>query len=128
MVAQIQACTYSPAEYLVLEVETETRNEYVNREIVPIIGGMPNHNQIALNIAGTLNYLLKSQPYREFVTDQRLWIASPGIYTYPDVMVVKGELMLQEGRKDRITNPTLIIEVLSKSTRNYDQTEKFAFY
>lgn len=129
MIAQVQAPrTYSPEEYLALEVECETRNEYINGEIVPMTGGMPNHNQIALNVAGTLNFLLKRQPYRVFVTDQRLWIPSKTIYTYPDVMVVSGDLILQEGRKDTITNPTLIIEILSKSTGNYDQVEKFAFY
>jgi Uma2 family endonuclease len=128
MVAQVQTRTYSLEEYLALEVESETRNEYINGEIVPMTGGTPNHNQIALNVAGTLNFLLKRQPYRVFVTDQRVWIPSQKIYTYPDVMVVSGELILQEGRKDTITNPTLIIEVLSKSTVNFDQTEKFAFY
>jgi Uma2 family endonuclease len=129
MVAQVQTKrTYSPEEYLALEVECETRNEYINGDIIPMSGGMPNHNQIALNVAGNLNFLLKRQPYRVFVTDQRLWISSQGIYTYPDVMVVSGDLILQEGRKDTITNPTLIIEVLSKSTGNYDQTEKFTFY
>ena len=91
-------------------------------------GGMPNHNQIALNIAGTLNFLLKRQPYRVFVTDQRLWIAQYRVYTYPDVMVVSGDLFLQEGRKDTITNPTLIIEVLSKSTGSFDRDKKFNFY
>jgi len=129
MVAQVQTPrTYSPEEYLALEIASETRNEYINGEIIPMSGGMPNHNQIALNVAGTLNFLLKRQPYRVFVTDQRLWISSKGIYTYPDVMVVSGDLILQEGRKDTIINPLLIIEVLSKSTRNYDQGEKFTFY
>jgi len=128
MVVQIQTRTYSPEEYLALEIESETRNEYINGEIVPMSGGMPNHNQIALNVAGNLNFLLKRQPYRVFVTDQRLWISSQKIYTYPDVMVVSGNLILQEGRKDTITNPILIIEVLSKSTKDYDQSEKFAFY
>lgn len=128
MVAQVQTRTYSPEEYLALEIESETRNEYINGEIIPMAGGMPNHNQIALNVAGNLNFLLKRQPYRVFVTDQRLWIPFHRIYTYPDVMVVSGELTVQEGRKDTITNPTLIIEVLSKSTVNFDQTEKFAFY
>jgi Uma2 family endonuclease len=129
MIAQIQTTqTYSPEEYLALEIVSETRNEYINGEIIPMAGGMPNHNQIALNIAGTLNFLLKRQPYRVFVVDQRLWIQQQGIYTYLDVMVVKGDLILQEGRQDTITNPTLIIEVLSKSTRNYDQAPKFAFY
>lgn len=128
MVAQVQTYTCSPEEYLALEVESETRNEYINGEIIPMAGEMPNHNQIALNLAGTLNFLLKHQPYRVFVTDQRVWIPSLKIYTYPDVMVVSGDLILQEGRRDTITNPTLIVEVLSKSTGNYDQTEKFSFY
>ncbi|MGL5035934.1 MAG: Uma2 family endonuclease [Microcystaceae cyanobacterium] len=128
MVAQVQTRTYSPEEYLAIEVESKTRNEYINGEIIPIAGGMPNHNRIVLNIASTFNFAFKKQPYEVFASDQRLWIPSQRIYTYPDVMVVSGDLILQEGRKDTITNPTLIIEVLSKSTVNYDQTEKFAFY
>ncbi|MFN5854805.1 MAG: Uma2 family endonuclease [Pseudanabaenaceae cyanobacterium] len=119
---------YSPAEYLAMEVESEARHEYINGEIIAMSGGTPNHNQIVLNIAGTLNFALKRQPYRVFVTDQRLWIPQQRVYTYPDVMVVNGDLVLQEGRKDTITNPMLIVEVLSKSTGNYDQSEKFAFY
>ncbi len=129
MVAQVQTPpTYSPEEYLALEIASETRNEYIHGEIVPMAGGMPNHNQIALNLAGSLNFLLRRQPYRVFISDQRLWIAQPGISTYPDVMVVQGDLIYQEGRQDTITNPVLIIEVLSKSTGNYDQGEKFTFY
>lgn len=129
MVSQVQTPPiYSPEDYLALEIASETRNEYINGEIIPMAGGMPNHNQIALNIAGTLNFLLKRQPYRVFVTDQRLWIAQYRVYTYPDVMVVSGDLFLQEGRKDTITNPTLIIEVLSKSTGSFDRDKKFNFY
>ena len=128
MVAQVQTRTYSPEEYLAIEVESETRNEYINGEIIPMAGGMPNHNRIVLNIASTLNFAFKKQPYEVFVSDQRLWITQRRIYTYPDVMVVNGDLMLQEGRKDTIVNPSLIIEVLSKSTRNYDQTQKFEAY
>jgi len=129
MVAQVQTPpTYSPEEYLALEIASETRNEYIHGEIVPMAGGMPNHNQIALNLAGNLNFLLRRQPYRVFISDQRLWINQLGFYTYPDVMVVQGDLIYQESREDTITNPVLIIEVLSKSTRNYDQGEKFTFY
>ena len=129
MVSQVQTPPiYSPEDYLELEIASETRNEYINGEIIPMAGGMPNHNQIALNIAGTLNFLLKRQPYRVFVTDQRLWIAQYRVYIYPDIMVVSGDLFLQEGRKDTITNQTLIIEVLSKSTGSFDRDKKFNFY
>lgn len=119
---------YSPEEYLELEVNSEERHEYINGEIIVMTGGTPNHNKIAGNFYAGLNFGLKRQPYQVFITDQRLWIPQRRIYTYPDVMVVAGELELAEGRKDTIINPVLIAEVLSKSTRNYDQVEKFAAY
>ncbi len=129
MVAQVQTPrTYSPEEYLALEIASETRNEYIDGEIVPMAGGMPNHNRIVRNLCTLMTVKMQGQPYEVFVADQRLWIPKRRIYTYPDVMVVQDNLIYQEGRKDTIINPLLIIEVLSKSTRNYDQGEKFTFY
>jgi Uma2 family endonuclease len=119
---------YSPQEYLELEVNSEIRHEYINGLIIPMTGGTPNHNQLALNFSGTLNYLLKRQPYQVFVTDQRLWIPSRKIHTYPDIMVVKNPLEYEEGRTDTLVNPVMIAEVLSKSTKGYDRDEKFAAY
>lgn len=119
---------YSPEEYLEIEVKSEERHEYINGQIIPMTGGTPNHNQIAGNFYAALNFALKRQPYRVFVTDQRLWIPQKRINTYPDVMVVAGELQFQEGRKDTLTNPIMIAEVLSKSTKSYDRDEKFAAY
>ncbi|MBW4570302.1 MAG: Uma2 family endonuclease [Tolypothrix carrinoi HA7290-LM1] len=119
---------YSPEEYLEIEVKSEERHEYIDGQIIPMTGGTPNHNQIALNLSGTLNFALKRQPYHVFVTDQRLWIPQKRINTYPDVMVVAGELQFKEGRKDTLTNPIMIAEVLSKSTKSYDRDEKFAAY
>lgn len=119
---------YTPEEYLDFEVNSEERHEYINGEIVLMTGGMPNHNQIAGNFYAALNFALKRQPYRVFVTDQRLWIPRKRIHTYPDVMVVQGELQLQEGRRDTIINPLIIAEVLSDSTRNYDKDAKFSAY
>jgi len=119
---------YSPAEYLALEVVSENRNEYIDGQIIPMTGGTPNHNLIAGNFYAALNFALKRQPYRVFVTDQRLWIPQKRIHTYPDVMVVAGSLEFSEGRRDTLTNPLIIVEVLSKSTRSYDIDEKFAAY
>jgi Uma2 family endonuclease len=62
------------------------------------------------------------------MADQRLWIPEQRIYTYPDVMVVQGPLIYQEGRRDTLVNPILIVEVLSKSTQDYDRGNKFAAY
>ncbi|MBD2180046.1 Uma2 family endonuclease [Aerosakkonema funiforme] len=119
---------YTPEEYLDFEVNSEERHEYINGEIVLMTGGMPNHNRIAGNFYAALNFALKRQPYDVFFTDQRLWIPRKRIYTYPDVMVVQGELQFQEGRRDTITNPLIIAEVLSDSTRNYDKDAKFSAY
>lgn len=119
---------YSPEEYLSLEVASKDRHEYIDGKIIHMAGGTPNHNQIALNLSGALNFALRRQPYRVFVTDPRLWIPQKQIHTYPDVMVTVSTLEFAEGRQDTITNPLMIAEVLSKSTRSYDLDEKFAAY
>ncbi len=119
---------YTPEEYLEFEVNSEERHEYINGKVVCVSGESPNHNFISGNIAAALNFAFKRKPFHTFIIDQRLWIPEKRIYTYPDVMVVQGELQMQEGRKDTITNPLMLIEVLSKSTRNYDKDEKFSAY
>jgi len=119
---------YTPEEYLEFEINSPERHEYINGEIIPMTGGLPNHNLIIGNLYAALNFLLKREPYFVFVTDQRVWIPKQRIHTYPDIMVVEGALQLQTGRKDTITNPLLIVEVLSKSTQAYDQGNKFKFY
>ncbi len=62
------------------------------------------------------------------MTDLKLCIPQYNIYTYPDIMVIKGQPILQDNRNDTVINPLLIIEVLSKSTKNYDQGDKFDYY
>jgi len=125
---QAEQLYYSPEEYLELEVASGDRHEYINGQIILMTGGLPNHNQIAGNLYATLNFALRRKSYQAFMTDQRLWIPQRRIYTYPDVMAVASPLELQEGRKDTITNPILIGEVLSLSTQSYDRVGKFAAY
>lgn len=119
---------YSPEEYLELETAAEFKSEYRDGLIIPMAGGTPNHNQITVNFSAALNFALKGQPYRVFTSDLRLWIPQVRLYTYPDVMLVSGQLQFAEGRKDTITNPMIIVEVLSESTANYDRGEKFRLY
>lgn len=119
---------YSPEEYLELETAAESKSEYRNGLIIPMAGGTPNHNRITGNFYAALNFALKGQAYDVFASDLRLWIPQARLYTYPDVMVVSGQLQFAEGRKDTITNPLIIAEVLSESTANYDRGEKFRFY
>ncbi len=119
---------YTPEEYLEFEVNSDARHEYINGEIIPMTGGTPNHNDLAGNFYILLKFSLKNKGYRIFYVDQRLWIPDFGIHTYPDIMVVPKPIELQAGRKDTVTNPVLIAEVLSKSTKSYDRDEKFAAY
>jgi Uma2 family endonuclease len=119
---------YSPEAYLELEAAAAFRSEYYNGQIFPMAGGTPNHNRIVVNLGSALNVALTDQTYDVFTSDLRLWIPRKNLYTYPDVMVVAGELLFAEGRQDTITNPVAIVEVLSESTKNYDRGEKFEFY
>jgi Uma2 family endonuclease len=125
---QLLQKTYTPAEYLELEEKAEFRSEYRDGEIVPMAGGTTNHNQISGNVYADLKFALKGQDYRVYMSDVRLWIPPNRQYTYPDVMLIQGEPIYLENTTATVTNPRLIVEVLSKSTGNYDRSEKFDYY
>jgi Uma2 family endonuclease len=120
--------THSVEEYLEQEQQADYKSEYIGGEIIPMAGGTINHNQVAINIATELNLAFKKLDYRVYMSDVRLWVPEKRIFTYPDLMVIQGEPVYYENRKDTILNPRLIIEVLSPSTQNYDREGKFAAY
>lgn len=128
IVTQVETKTYTAEEYLEAEINSQDRHEFINGEIVLMTGGTPNHNEITSILNAILRVSLKGKPYSIFASDQRLWVPQFNNYTYPDVMVVARPIELQSGRTDTITNPLLIAEVLSKSTKAYDRDEKFAGY
>lgn len=128
MSAQTQQRYYTPKEYLKLEETADYKSEYRDGEVVPMTGGTTDHNDIAGNFYAYLKLALRRKPYKVFIGDVRLWIPSCKLFTYPDVMVIAGEPAFYEERSDTVTNPQMIVEVLSKSTRNYDQGDKFDFY
>ncbi|MEO8892456.1 MAG: Uma2 family endonuclease [Coleofasciculaceae cyanobacterium] len=119
---------YTPEEYLALEEAAEYKSEYIDGEIFPMAGGSTNHNQVALNFSTELTFAFKKLDYRVFMSDVHLWIPEKRIYTYPDVMVIEGEPEYVNDRTDMITNPKIIVEVLSDSTKGYDQSGKFEAY
>lgn len=129
MITQVPPKTiYTPEEYLDAEIVSETRHEYINGEIIPMTGGTPEHNEIASILNAILRINLRGKPYSIFIADQRLWIPERKLYTYPDVMIIQRPIQLQTGRKDTVTNPIFIAEVLSQSTKSYDKDEKFSAY
>lgn len=118
---------YTPDEYLALEEQAEFKSEYHDGEIMPMAGGSFNHNEIITNFS-SLKATLRRQGYRLFTNDVRVWIPKYQRFTYPDVLVTRGEPARYQDRTDTLLNPSLIVEVLSKSTQEYDQGEKFKFY
>ncbi|MFM9266825.1 Uma2 family endonuclease [Tychonema sp. BBK16] len=128
MLVQNKQKIYTLDEYRELEETAEFRNEYRDGEIVQMSGGTINHSRIIRNLSRVLGNLLEDQPYELFHNDLRLWIPRYRRGTYPDVMVIEGEPIFNEGRSDEILNPVLIVEVLSKSTKDFDKEDKFRFY
>lgn len=106
----------------------EFRSEYYEGKIIPMVGDTPNHNLISLNFSSAIKYAIKGKPYRVFMSDLRLWIPARRLYSYPDIMVVATPLVYAENRRDTITNPLIIVEVLSNSTESYDRGKKFEYY
>ena len=126
--AQTQSHYYSPEEYLQLEELTEAKNEYHDGEILPMTGGTTNHNQIVGNFYAALKYSNKRTGYRVFMSEVKLWIPQIRRFTYPDVMITNGQPNYFENRRDAITNPLIVIKVLSQSTKDYDRGDKFEYY
>ncbi|MCM0592253.1 MAG: Uma2 family endonuclease [Gloeotrichia echinulata DEX184] len=119
---------YTPEEYLELEEKAEYKSEYRDGEIVPMTGGTTTHNKIAGNFYAYLKFGLRGKKYDIYIGAVRLWIPRYRQHTYPDVMVIEGEPMYTETNTTTVMNPCLIAEVLSKSTKNYDQGDKFLYY
>lgn len=128
MFAQTKTTYISPEEYLAREREAEYRSEYFDGEIFAMAGTSEPHNAIVQNICGELYLQLKQRPCKVYSNDLRLKVSRSGLYTYPDVMVVCGKPRLEDEHFDVLLNPTLIVEVLSPSTEQYDRVKKFEHY
>lgn len=118
----------SAAEYLAAEELSPIRHEYVNGEIFAMTGGSFRHNRIALNAATALLACLRGSPCQVFINDVRLHIARDNAYYYPDLIVACGESFRTAGEDKSVTDPLLVVEVLSPSTENIDRREKLAAY
>lgn len=119
----------TPEEYLEREETAKDKSEYVNGQIIPMAGASTNHNRLMLNFGTQLNIAFDNNPdYEVFIADVRLWMPQCNVYTYPDIMIVRGEAEYYENRTDTITNPQIIIEILSASTKGYDKNKKFSNY
>ncbi len=118
----------SEQEYLALERAAEIKHELVNGLVVAMAGATPRHNAIVANVLAALVAQLRGKGCRPLASDQRVHVPTTGLYAYPDVSVACGELALHADDPMSITNPKLIIEVLSEGTEAFDRGAKFAHY
>jgi Uma2 family endonuclease len=119
---------YTPEEYLALERNAEFKSEYLNGRIIAMTGTTFEHAEIVLKVGSDLRTQLRPRGCRVFVNDVRAQIASISGYVYPDIMVLCGTPAILNTRPPTLTNPQLIIEVLSDTTAEYDRGEKFEAY
>lgn len=118
----------TPAEYLAFERQSDVKHEYFRGELFAMSGASQNHVTIFMNTSHLLVGQLKGRSCRTFGADMRVKVSPTGLYTYPDLVVVCGRPRFEDKELDTLLNPTVIIEILSKSTEAYDRGEKFAQY
>jgi Uma2 family endonuclease len=114
-------------EYLALERESETRNEYLDGEMYAMSGASRLHNLIAGNVFGEIRNQLKGRSCEAYQADLRVLTPS-GLATYPDVVALCGEPAFDGSQQDTLLNPGLIVEVLSPTTEGYDRKTKSPHY
>ncbi|MEI2692254.1 MAG: Uma2 family endonuclease [Anaerolineae bacterium] len=118
----------SSAEYLAFERQSESKHEYFRGELFAMSGASQSHVTIFMNTSHLLVGQLKGRSCRAFGADMRVKVSPTGLYTYPDLVVVCGRPRFADKELDTLLNPTVIVEILSKSTEAYDRGEKFAHY
>lgn len=119
---------YSWADYLALEASSNVKHEYLDGQIYGMAGGTPEHAALAAAVIGLLFGQLRGGRFRAHDADLRVRVRETGLATYPDVTLVCGPRELDPDDKNGVTNPSVIIEVLSRSTEEYDRGDKFEHY
>lgn len=116
------------AEYNQLEEETNQRYEYHDGEVFAMAGGDPVHGAIAGNLIRLVGNGLVTKDCTVLTSDVKFYIPSIKRSLYPDVSVVCGPSERSEQDTKALTNPILLIEVLSDSNASYDRGTKFHYY
>jgi Uma2 family endonuclease len=119
---------YPFKDYLAVEEMSAVKHEYLDGEIYAMAGGSPLHAALAATLVGRLLAAVRGGPCRVFTPDLRIRVLATGLASYPDAAVVCGAPKGDPESPDTVTNPTVLVEVLSNSTMEYDLGEKFEHY
>lgn len=118
----------TPEQYLEYDRNAEYKNEYFFGEIVSMAGGTSRHSRIAVNLIRQLGNRLADGPRGVFNSDLRVCLNQKTTYVYPDVTVACEPLEYVDGRRDTITNPKLVVEVLSPGTVTEDRKKGLSYF
>ncbi len=127
--AKVKAETLStPEDYLTFEREADTRHEFLDGAIYAMAGESLPHSRICVNLSGEVRQQLKGKRCEALSPNMKVRTSSASLFAYPDLTIVCGEPLFHDRKKDVLTNPQVIFEVLSPSTAEYDRTTKFQKY
>lgn len=119
---------YSYAEYRRFEEATDAKHEFFDGDILAMAGGTPEHAALAAAIISALSGFMAGKSCSVFSSDLRVRVRTTGLATYPDATVVCGEIQRDPEDENAVTNPVVLVEVLSESTAAYDAGDKFEHY
>ena len=119
---------YTIPEYLEMEAAATEKHEYYKGEIFAMSGVKRTHDVIVTNLSREVGNKLKDKPCQTFSSDMRIHIPANTLFTYPDLSIVCGKEEFLNDDDWNLLNPTVIVEVLSPSTRSYDRGDKFKLY
>jgi Uma2 family endonuclease len=124
----VERTQLSAVEFLEWERDQPTRHEFFRGEVFAMAGGSPRHNALCSRFNAALRVAFADRGCEVFSSDQRIGLGPGERYVYPDVTVVCGQLALEPGTTDVLTNPSVLVEVLSGSTEQYDRGLKWEGY
>jgi Uma2 family endonuclease len=119
---------YTVEQYRIIEEDAGVRHEFLDGEIYAMAGGTPEHAAMSATVIGELHAQLRAGRCRVQTSDARVRVQATGLITYPDVSVVCGPVERDSEDPQGVTNPTVIVEVLSPSTEDYDRGLKPEHY
>lgn len=127
--AKLKTATVStPEDYLIFEREADARHEFLDGKIFQLNGANLSQSRICVNLAAEIGKVLKGKGCEPLSPNMKVRTSTASLFSYPDLTIVCGEPQFHDKKKDVLTNPQVIFEVLSPSTADYDRTTKFQRY
>ena len=113
-------------EYFAMDDASERPLEYHNGDLFPMVAASPQRSVILVNVSHCLASLLKGGPC--FAAGAPRVRTTGSNYVYPDIAVICGGFEYSAESANAITNPKVIVEILSPTTADFDHGGKFALY